>query len=144
MLPLLLICDPAYRYSRGFHELLGGREITSRHTLTGHECANAIRHFNPDFVLIACETDDGYLGSLLHDISTMSDRAPEVFLVGEAPAEEQSGTWGRPLEMCLQRPLDEAAFVQRLDSLSERQTVVRAEREDGVGNDARPSQATEA
>jgi len=138
MSPLLLICDPTYQYSRAFHEMLGAREIVSRHALTAEDCLNAIRLFTPDFVLIACETDDGFLGPLLHRIETLPDRAPDVFLIGSATPQALSDTWGRPVENCLQRPLDESGFVTLLASLSEEQTVVRAEREDGVGNGARP------
>lgn len=139
MSPLLLICDPAYNYSRSFHELLGSHEIDTLHVRSGKECLACIRLHRPQFVLLAEEADSGFLDPVIDGIAEMLIDGPVLFMVGDKPRWQLAEEWNLLRDRCLSRPFHEADFVQWIVSLLPSQPSGDDEREDGVGSGRRSS-----
>lgn len=137
MSPLLLICDPAYDYSRSFHELLGSRDIDTLHVRNGKECLASIRLHRPQFVLLAEEADSGFLDPVIDGVAELPIDRPALFMIGDKPRWQLAEEWNLPRDRCLSRPFHEADFVQMIVSLVPSPPGEDNEREDGVGSGRR-------
>jgi len=128
---LLLISDPNHLYPETFYDALRESGIDVRLASGGYECLQAIRRQPPDILLLSGDADFGFVDWVLHVIRPMASHrpAPLVCLVGSELPETLSARWQLPVENCLQRPLDEALFLERITSAPTLRTPLTA----GVG-----------
>ncbi len=101
MSPLLLICDPAYNYSRSFHELLGSHEIDTLHVRNGKECLASSGFTAPQFVLLAEEADSGFRIRSSMGSPRCRSTVRSSLCVGDKPRWQLAEEWNILRDRCL-------------------------------------------